>query len=260
MKRLVSFVVGVLVLVGILLGSKNVEANQNRKLIIGFDDTFAPFGFRDEKGDYVGFDLDLAKEVLGSLGYEYEFQPIDWATKETELNTGNIDMIWNGYTVTEERKKVVDFSDAYISNRQIILVKEGSNIQTKADLEGKVVATQAESSSLDSINKDKSLVQSIDGGEPVTYSSFVEVFADLDNGRADAIVVDERLATYYLSQSDKAGQYRVLKENLGEEEYAIGFRKEDKALQEEVNKALAQVLSQGKLKDIEAKWFADLKE
>lgn len=257
MKKVLLFGLALCLLVMVKSGSW-IGAAEERKLIIGFDDSFAPFGFRNEKGEYVGFDIDLAELVLEKSGYEYEFQPIDWATKETELNSGNIDLIWNGYTVTEERKKVVDFSDAYINNRQIILVKQDSSIQTKKDLEGKVVATQAESSSLDSINKDTHLVQSLDGGAAVTYSSFVEVFAELDNGRADAIVVDERLATYFLRQSEKENQYRILKENLGEEAYAIGFRKEDKALREAVNEALAEVVEQGKLKEIEAKWFVDL--
>lgn len=251
---------------GLVLGSTvNVAAIEDKQkngdaLIIGFDDTFAPFGFKNEQGEIVGFDVDLAAEIFERMDAEFEFQPIDWSTKETELTSGNIDMIWNGYTVTEERQKVVLFSDPYVDNRQIILVKADSEVQNKADLAGKVVATQAESSSLEGILKDEEFTKSIDGGAPVTYSTFVEVFADLDNGRADAIVVDETLVTYYLSQNDKQADYRILEDNFGEEQYAVGFRKDEEAFVKEFNKTLAAIKEDGTFAEIEAKWFADLED
>lgn len=263
MKKLTS-----LSLLGLLLGAGTLTLIQSaqaqstieegEKVIIGFDDTFAPFGFKDESGEIVGFDIDLAQAVLGKLQVDYEFQPIDWSTKETELKTGNIDMIWNGYTITPEREKVVLFSDPYVDNKQVILVKADSPVQTKADLKGKVVATQAESSSLEGILKDEEFVAGIDGGQPITYATFVEVFADLDNGRADAIVVDETLATYYLAQAESQSDYRILEENFGEEEYAVGFRPEDQAFVDKFNQALEAVIEEGTFEEIEAKWFADL--
>ncbi|WPC07936.1 amino acid ABC transporter substrate-binding protein [Globicatella sp. PHS-GS-PNBC-21-1553] len=262
MKKIKKMLVAVL---GLMVASPVVMAaepmiNKEDKVVVGFDDTFAPFGFKDEKGNIVGFDVDLASAVFDKMGVEFEFQPIDWSTKETELNTGNIDMIWNGYTITDEREKVVAFSDAYIDNRQVIIVKADNGIESKADLADKVVATQAESSALEAILADEAFTKTIDGATPITYATFVEVFADLDNGRADAIVVDETLATYYLSQKDNADSYRILEDNFGEEEYAVGFRKSDSEFVEEFNAALKAVTEDGTFDEIKAKWFVEIKE
>ncbi|MBK0347713.1 amino acid ABC transporter substrate-binding protein [Aerococcaceae bacterium zg-ZJ1578] len=261
MKTWKKCIAAALVMMNLVNGMKvsaesKIETGQ--KVTIGFDDTFAPFGFKNEQGEIVGFDVDLAESVFSRMGVSYEFQPIDWSTKETELKMGNIDMIWNGYTITEEREKVLQFSDSYVDNRQIIIVKKESEIQTKADLAGKIVATQAESSSLEGILKDSAFVESIDGQAPITYATFVEVFADLDNGRADAIVVDETLATYFLSKNKQGDAYRILKENFGEEKYAVGFRKSDAAFVEKFNAALAAVKQDGTFAEISKKWFEDL--
>jgi len=120
--------------------------------ILGFDETFAPMGFKDEDGNYVGFDIDLATEVSSRLGLDAPtLMPINWDSKVMELNAGNIDLIWNGLTITEERKKEMLFSDPYMDNRQIIVVRAESDIQSKADLAGKIVAAQADSSALKAI-------------------------------------------------------------------------------------------------------------
>lgn len=255
----------VLAMVGLLVMAPTVSAaeaviEEGDKVVIGFDDTFAPFGFKDEKGNIVGFDVDLATEVFGKMKVEFEFQPIDWSTKETELTTGNIDMIWNGYTVTKEREKVVKFSDPYMDNRQVIIVKADSELNNKKDLEGKVVATQAESSALEAILSEEDFTKTIDGSAPITYATFVEVFADLDNGRADAIVVDETLATYYLSQKENSADYRIMEDNFGEESYAVGFRPADSKFVETFNKTLKEVVSDGTYDKIKAKWFAEIEE
>jgi len=117
--------------------SKTMSNKDSKSIIMGLDDTFAPMGFRDENGDLAGFDIDLAKEVFSRNGYEVKFQPIDWTMKETELNSGNIDVIWNGYSITEERREKVAFTDAYLENRQIIVTLADSSINSKSDLEGK---------------------------------------------------------------------------------------------------------------------------
>ncbi|MBF6978304.1 amino acid ABC transporter substrate-binding protein [Aerococcaceae bacterium zg-BR22] len=260
-KKWMALVVGMINFVAVSnTSAAEVMIEQDKKVIIGFDDTFAPFGFKNEQGDIVGFDVDLAKTVFERMGVTYKFQPIDWSTKETELTMGNIDMIWSGYTVTKERSKVLQFSDAYMDNRQIIVVRKDSKVQTKADLAGKIVATQAESSSLAGMLKDTTFVDSIDGQAPVTYATFVEVFADLDNGRADAIIVDETLATYFLSKNKQGDSYRILKEHFGEETYAVGFRKTDTAFVQRFNEALAAVKKDGTFAEITKKWFDELKQ
>lgn len=234
------------------------EINTEEGVIIGFDDTFAPFGFKNTDGDHVGFDLDLAKEILGRMDVDYSFQPIDWSLKETELNTGNIDMIWNGYSITPQREEIVLFSTPYIKNRQVIIVKQDSEIETKADFAGKYIATQEQSASYEAIMNDEVFAQSLDGGQPVTYPTFVEVFSDLDNSRVDGIVVDELLATYFLEQNGNADQYRYLEDNFGEEDYGVGFRKGDADFVEAFNKVLAEIIEDGKFDEIKSQWFSEV--
>lgn len=226
-------------------------------VVIGFDDTFAPFGFKDKEGKYVGFDIDLAESIFKDMDKDFEFQPIDWTLKETELKVGNIDMIWNGYSITEERKEMVAFSTPYLVNRQIILVKEDSPIQSKKDLAGLTIVTQEQSASQEAILADQDFMKLL-ANDLVTYPSFVEVFSDLDNGRADAVVVDETMALYFLNQQEGDPQYRILEENFGEEEYAVGFRKEDQEFVDAFNKILQEKLEDGSLDKIQEKWFGKI--
>ncbi|WP_373471559.1 amino acid ABC transporter substrate-binding protein [Carnobacterium alterfunditum] len=233
------------------------QIKEEGTLVVGLDDTFAPMGFRDSNGDIVGFDVDLANEVAEKLDVEVEFQPIDWALKETELKSGNIDVIWNGYTITEERKKQVDFSSPYLENSQIIIVLEDSEIQTKEDLSGKVVSAQQSSSAVEAINADESnIVEEFADQDVVLYPSNNDVFNDLASGRSEAIVVDETLGRYYMKQN-KEISYRVLEDNFGEEEYAVGMRKEDDKLTEAINNALDEMREDGTFDEIYAKWFAE---
>lgn len=239
-----------------------VELNDYEKIVergyivLGLDDTFAPMGFRDSSNELVGFDIDLAKEVFERLDIELRFQQIDWSMKETELNSGNIDMIWNGYTITDDRLEKVLFSKPYIKNRQIIVTKADSGIVTKADLEGKYVSAQSESSSVDAINKDTVFVALIKDNAPITFDTNNEAFLDLEAGRVDAVVADEILAMYYLSQKG-AENYSVLAEDLGKEEYGIGFRKTSKEVVEAVDGALDSMREDGVMGEISKKWFAE---
>ncbi len=225
-------------------------------LIMGLDDTFAPMGFRDASGELVGFDIDLSREIAKKIGVTIEYQPIDWSMKETELNAGNIDLIWNGYSVTDERKEKVTFSDPYLENSQVIVTMAGSPIKTKADLAGKAVVVQAMSSSIDAVKKEEGVMESFKGGAMIEYPTFDEAFADLESGRSDALVVDETNARYYMGQKGEE-KYAVLEDNFGEEVFGIGMRKEDKALVDAVNKALKDLKEDGTYKTIYSKWFAD---
>ena len=224
------------------------------KIIVGLDDTFAPMGFRDESNELVGFDVELAKAVGEIIGVEVEFQPIEWAMKETELTNKNIDLIWNGYTITDARKEKVLFTQPYLKNRQIVLVPGNSEINTLADLGGKTVATQAESSSEEAIMAMPEIADTF--GEYVTFGTYEECLLDMEAGRADAVVADEVLIRYYISQHEGT-EYKVLDENFGEEEYGIGARKDDTALVEAVNGALTELKANGKGKEISEKWFAE---
>lgn len=227
---------------------------EDRTYIMGLDDTFAPMGFRDESGELVGFDIDLAKDAAERMGIDLEFQPIDWAMKEAELDAGNIDFIWNGYSVTPERAEKVDLSEPYLENSQIIIVMADSDVETKADLEGKIVTLQAESSALDALNADQELVDSL-GGAPVEYATNVECFKDLEAGRSDAMVADGVLARYYIKQNGEEN-YKVLEEDLGEEEYAVGIKKGNTALVDALNQAFADQIEDGTYDEIYSKWFS----
>lgn len=224
------------------------------KIIVGLDDTFAPMGFRDEKGELTGLDVDLATAVGEVIGIPFELQPIDWSMKETELINGNIDLIWNGYTITPERQEKVLFSEPYLNNRQVVLVMADSDINTLADLSGKIIAVQAESSAVSAIEAKPEVSDTF--GERVEFKTNNECLMDLEAGRSDAVVADEVLLRYYISQKG-ADNYRVLDEDFGDEEYGIGARKEDSALIKAVNAAIDELKENGKAAEISNKYFAE---
>lgn len=235
---------------------KNESSLEKEKLVLGFDDTFVPMGFKDEDGKYTGFDIDLAKEVGEKLGKEIEFQPIDWSMKETELNSGNIDFIWNGYSITDERKEKVEFSTPYLNNRQVIITLADSKINSKADLKDAVVGAQNQSSAVDAIEADGDTMANFKDGKVVTFDTNNEALMDLEAGRLDAVVADEILAKYYTNQRG-AEKYNVLKEDFGSEAYAVGMRKDDKELVEAFNKAFKELVDEGKAAEISKKWFGE---
>ena len=225
-------------------------------LIVGLDDTFAPMGFKDESGEIVGFDIDLAKAMGEKLGKAIEFQSIDWTMKETELNAGNIDFIWNGYSISDERKEQVDFSVPYLKNRQIIITLADSDINAKADLAGKTVAAQTGSTAVDAIESEPDVMATFKDGKPVTYESNNDVLMDLEAGRVDAAVADEIIVRYYVSKKGEE-KFKVLDEDFGEEEYGVGMRKGDAKMVDAFNKAYDELKAEGKLAEISTKWFGE---
>lgn len=230
------------------------STGEKTELVMGLDDTFAPMGFRDDNGELVGFDVDLANEVAKRMGITIKFQPIDWSMKETELNAGNIDLIWNGYSITEERQEKVAFSKPYLENSQIIVTLADSSINTKSDLDGKTVCVQAESSALDAINAEPDVAALFK--DLVEFSTNNEAFNDLESGRSEALVVDEVLARYYMKQKGEE-QYKVLEEDFGDEEYGIGIRKDDVELLESLDNIFDEMRSDGTYDEIYAKWFSE---
>lgn len=226
-----------------------------KKIVIGLDDNFPPMGFRDESQELVGFDIDMAHEAGKRLGVEVEFKPIDWSAKEAELNGKRIDMIWNGMTITEERKKQVAFTKPYLQNHQIIIVNANSPIQKKTDLAGKIIGIQDGSSAVDAVGKD---AVSKTFKELNKFGDNVTALMDLTAGRLDAVVVDEVVGRYYTSK--KPGQYRVLEENFGAEDYGVGLRKEDTALLAKLDEVLDAMRADGSAKKIYAKWFEEAKQ
>lgn len=260
MKNSKILLMGLIVSGIVLTGCQTNETESStdeKAYVVGLDDTFAPMGFRDDEGDLVGFDIDLAEAVADDLGYSISFQPIDWAMKETELNTGNIDMIWNGYTITDERAEKVDFGTPYLENSQLIVTLEENEIDSKSDLAGKKVAAQQSSSAISAIESDPSDIMSeFDNSEVIQFPSNNDVFNDLISGRSEAIVVDETLGRFYMSQNPSP-DYKVLEEDFGKEEYAVGFRQDDDALREEFNASLERLMEDGTYDDIYQEWFSE---
>ncbi len=254
MKRMVALVL-LLLMAGMALagcGSVGTKAPAKQKFVIGLDDSFPPMGFRDEKNNIVGFDIDMAKEAAKRLGMEVEFKPIDWSSKEAELSAKRIDALWNGMNITEERKKNVLFSEPYMESKQLIFVPAGSTIKSAADLSGKVVGVQQSSIGEEVVVKDAKLKSSLKDFK--VYPDFIAAFMDLNTGRVDAVVTDEILGRYYMSK-DK-GKYVAIEQPLGEVgTYGIGFRKDDTELRDKVQKVLDEMKKDGTSAQISKQWF-----
>ena len=176
------------------------KIKEKGKIIVGLDDSYPPMGFRDENGELVGYDIDLAKEAAKRLGVEIEFQPIDWDSKEMELTTGKVDCLWNGLSITDERIEELYFAKPYIANKQIIIVPEGSSIKTRADLKDKTVGLQKGSSSYNALTSDPI---SKEVKEIKEYVNNVDAYNDLKAGRIDAFVVDSVVGEYMLAQDNQ---------------------------------------------------------
>ncbi|WP_127837192.1 amino acid ABC transporter substrate-binding protein [Clostridium prolinivorans] len=255
-KILAVGIIGVIVLGAAGCSNKSKDTMGKESLVLGFDDTFVPMGFKDENGEIVGFDIDLAKEVSKRIGKEITFQPIDWSMKESELNSGKIDLIWNGYTITDERKEKVSFTNPYLDNRQVIITLKDSKINSKADLKGAKVGAQNESSAVDAINKEPELLKSFDGGKVYTFETNNDALMDLEAKRIDAVVADEILVRYYINKKG-AEKYKILNDDFGSETYGVGLRKDDKELLEKINKAFEDMKNDGTAKAISEKWFGE---
>lgn len=227
------------------------DVKEKGTLVIGLDDTFAPMGFRDEDGNLVGFDIDLATAACEELGVEAVFQPIDWDAKELELATGKIDCIWNGMSATPEREEGMSLSNAYLNNKIIIMTNQGVEITAKEDLVNYNLGTQAESSALEVIKADEIYPDIQDN--LTEYPTYDEAIMDMQAGRLDAIIVDEVLGQYKNAQMDNA--FNVAPVDFGEDLYVIGFRKTDTELTEAVNDAMATLIENGTSGQISEKWF-----
>lgn len=230
----------------------------NDTIIIGLDDAYAPFGFKDEHGKLVGFDIDFAKEVAKRMGVEVKFKGIDWSKKYDELESGNIDIIWSGFNVMPERKEHVMFSKPYMENRQVILVAKGkgAGIISVADLAGKIVGTQLASPAYNFINQDEELKNSF--GKYITYDNYEHAFGALMNGKLDAVICDELVVHYeMIRHHDK---FDVIETTVGSAtDIAVGFRKSDTELLERFQNAFDEMIEDKIAQEISLKWFqADL--
>lgn len=257
MKKMIVLLLAVLVLFTFSCKKSGDADNTLAKIkkqgyfVLGLDDSFPPMGFRDNSGEIVGFDIDLAAEAAKRLGVEVKLKPVDWDGVILSLKKGDIDLVWNGMTITESRKKQIAFSDTYLENKQIVIVGIDGAIQSKADLKDKTVGLQMGSSSEEALKNDASVTAGLK--EIKKYSNNIEALLDLKAGRIDAVVVDEIVGRYYIAK--KPGIYRVLNDDFGRESYGIGFRQEDVAFLTAINNALDEMRNDGSAAAISKKWF-----
>lgn len=233
------------------------DITQKGKFVVGLDATFAPMGFTDENGDIVGFDIDLAKAAAEKMNLDVEFQPIDWDSKSMELSSGTIDVIWNGFSISEERKKEVLFTDAYLTTGQVIVVKADSDIASKADLAGKTIALQDGSTSEEALKADEATYNSIGDENISRFKENTQVLMEIDAGRADAAVVDEIFVRYYLAKENMLDKFKVLDESFADEDYGVGGRLGDKSFIDALNKAINDCIEDGTASEYSVKWFGE---
>ena len=239
-------------MVGCGSSKDNSKNGGKEKFIVGFDAAFPPYGYQDENGEYVGFDLDLAAEVCKRNDWELVKQPIDWNAKDMELNSGTISCIWNGFTMNG-REDEYAWTEPYVDNSQVFVVKEDSGIATFDDLAGKSVAVQTDSSAEAALKEDDNKELKDSFKELVVVSDYNTAFMDLEQGAVDAIAMDVVVAGYQISQRN--ADFVILEDSLAAEEYAIGFKKGNTELKDKVQGALEEMAADGTLKTISEKWF-----
>lgn len=231
---------------------------QQKSITVGFDNTFVPMGFEEKNGNYAGFDIELAKYVSKKMGITVHFQPIDWDMKETELQNGTIDAIWNGYSATDERREKVAFTIPYMQNTQILVVKKTSGIHSVEDMTGKVLGAQNGSSGmLDFEEHPEVLKNRVKGEDADQYQSVNEAIIDLKNDRIDALLIDRVYADYYLTTEGITDEYDTIPSGFESESFAVGVRPADKKLLEALNQAFKELYQEGIFQQISQKWFGE---
>ncbi|POH17099.1 amino acid ABC transporter substrate-binding protein [Fructilactobacillus sanfranciscensis] len=233
------------------------KVHQQKTVTIGIDDTFVPMGFRDKKGKLIGYDVEMAKAAFEKMGLKPKFQVIDWSMKETELNTGHIDAIWNGYTMTPERAKHAAFTKPYHEDNQVLLTKANSGINTPQDVHGKQLGVQSGSVGFDDFNQNPKVLKQYLGTKPVQYDTFDKAINDVKVGRINAVLIDGDYAKYYLAHNHSNEPMKLVKTNFPPDYDAVGLRKQDKTLREKLNKAIENLHHDGTEARLSKKYFGD---
>ncbi len=259
MKKL-TMILAVALTLGLMTGCGTTSSSSDqgtasttggqKTFTVGFDKEFPPMGFVDNDGSYIGFDLDLAKEVAKRLDMKLEFQPIDWSAKNMELDSGNIDCIWNGFTING-RESEYTWTQPYMNNNQIVVVLKNSKVSKLTDLKGKTVAVQDDSSALSAIDGNVGFKESL--GELIKTNTNLNALMELESGAVDAVVMDEIVARYTIEK--KGGNYKVLDDVIGAEKFGVGFKLGKTELRDKVEKTLEEMAKDGALAKISNDWF-----
>ncbi len=251
MKKTVRAVLG-LALAFAFFGCRKVD---EAKFVLGLDASFPPLGYTEADGTIVGYDIDLAKEAAKRLNLAFEAKPIDWDSKEIELSSGNIDCIWNGFTITEKRKSEMALTEAYLENDQVLVVRKDSGIKSLKDAAGKVIGLQAGSSAEEAVDANPDFKKSV--AEIKKYTDNLYALTDLEVGGVDAVAMDSVVADYTILTGNKP--LEVVRESLAKEGYGIGFRNDESGmkLRDDVWNVLKEMQADGTVAGISKKWFGD---
>lgn len=247
-NRLLLVAVAILIMIT-LAGCQKKEAD---KFIVGFDAEFPPYGFMDEKGEYTGFDLELAAEVAKRNDWELVKQPIDWDAKDMELTSGAIDCIWNGFTINGREDKYT-WSSAYVNNSQVFVVKSDAGVVSQADLSGKILAVQKDSSALSAINAEENADLKASFAQIIEFGDYNTAFMELEMGSVDVIAMDIGVAKAQMKSRD-TDMFIIVEEYLSAEQYGVGFLLGNEKLRDQVEETLMKMLEDGTFMEIATKW------
>lgn len=230
---------------------------KDKTFVVGFDAEYPPYGYMDEKGEYTGFDLELAEEVCKINGWTLKKQPIAWDSKDNELNSGSIDCIWSGFTING-REDDYEWSVPYVDNSQVIVVKKDAGIESLEDLSGKIVGVQTASAALDVLSNEEGQKALADTFKTLQeFGDYNTAFAELQAGSVDAIAMDIGVAQYQIESRD--GEYLILDEHLNAEQYGIGFKKGNTDMRDQLNSALKELKKNGTFDKLAEKYgLADM--
>lgn len=250
MKKFIMLLLVAVLGMSMLVGCGSKDSSADATFTVGFDKEFPPMGFVADDGSFTGFDLDLAKEVASRLNMELKLQPIDWNAKNMELDSGNIDCVWNGFTING-RESEYEWTQPYMNNNQIVVVLDNSDIATLADVAGKVVAVQDDSSALSAIDGNPGFKDSLK--TLVKTNTNLNALMELESGAVEAVVMDEIVARYMIERKD--AKYKVLDEVVGAEKFGVGFKLGNTELRDQVEATLIEMANDGKLAEISDNWF-----
>ena len=252
MKKKITLLMTFVLMLSCLSACNMAGGKGGKTFTVGFDQDFPPMGFVDEKGEFTGFDLELAAEVAKRLDKELVYQPIAWDSKDAELDSGTIDCIWNGFTISG-REDSYTWSDPYMENSQVFVVKADSGIGSAADLAGKTVEVQADSSAEAALNEGENASLTATFGELLTTPDYDTALMDLDMGTVDAVAMDSTVAEYKITYGGM--DLKVLDDAFASETYGVGFKKGNTKLRDQVNNTLKEMAKDGTLTKISEKWF-----
>ena len=248
MKKTFSLILAIAMIAVLAL---SVSAKDTFVFKHGFDLDYPPYSYINDNGEMGGFDVEMAQAVCDYYGWQYEAVPFNWDAKDLELNAGSCDCIWSGFTINGREDDYL-WSIPYSDNTQMIMVKKGSGIETLADLAGKVVGVQTSTSAYDLLNDEEGQAELCKTFKSLeVYETYTIAFNDLKAGAVDALAIDVTSGNFLMSgQTD----YEFLSEELGSEQYGIGFRKDDTELCEKVNAALLALVEDGTYDQIGQKY------